>query len=168
MFSKIQYDAKRKILSDLGSDISSLGLHNRTFEVNKRVFETSVIEPALRLHEDMCFSIPQYRTEIPRGGLDISWTLKDITTWREVKKPGETKDGVYCLYPAIVQRGGGDKDQKVLVKPVGIVNLPLAASTESVAHEDDDQISHNRRQRGTPDSRFRFRPRTRWFRWLER
>jgi hypothetical protein len=74
----------------------------------------------------MCISIPQYYIETPKQAPNISWTLRDINSWKKVEELNETKGSVYCLYPAIVQRGGENKDQVVLVKPLGIVNLPLA------------------------------------------
>jgi len=102
------------------------------FEKHVMALERYIFDPAVKLHLAMCTSTSQYCIEIPEQALNVSWTLRDIGTWMKVKKLNETKGGIHCLYPAIVQRGVGDKDGAVLVKPVFIVNLPLALNDSSL------------------------------------
>jgi len=69
---------------------------------------------------------PKFRSgTIPEQALDASWTLKDIGTWRKVKKINEIEGVFYCLYLAIVRLGVGDEERVELVKPVVVVKVPL-------------------------------------------
>ena len=115
-------------------------LNRSAFKRHEAVLRQEIFEPAVKLHQAIRTSVRQYdmsRSDrqyymsgpAPNG----SCTLRDIGTWKKVEKVNEIEGGIYCLYPAIVWRGVGDKDTDTeLVKPVLVVNLPILSREQTV------------------------------------
>ena len=146
-FKNRQSDGLEHITHSAKKAISPWVLDRKAFAKHEQTLRQEILGPALKLHQIMRTSIRRYDMRRPEFRVETeseqkrgeSWTMKDIGTWRTVKKSEKIAKPIYCLYPSIVRCEVGD-EVKALVKPVVVVALtepslsrgPMTTEPESV------------------------------------
>ena len=100
------------------------------FKVEAR-FRDEILDPAIKLHQDLKSASHQYETKYieildrlsPRQMLD-EWDLKDADTWQKVRVERDVGRALYCLHPSIIRSRAESKIPIVVAKPVIVVGGP--------------------------------------------
>ena len=100
------------------------------FKVEGR-FRTEILDPAIKLHQDLKSASHQYETRYieisdrlsPRQMLD-EWDLKDANTWQKVRVERDVGRALYCLHPSVIRLRAESTTPIVVAKPVIVVEGP--------------------------------------------
>ena len=114
----------RRILSDWMLDAgSSVKLESR--------FQRDILDPAIRLHQNLSSSSHKYTMEpiqvlkeLSPGQMLNEWVLKDADEWRQVKKENRVGKALYCLHPPLLRHRPNGGAPIVIMKPVIVVVRP--------------------------------------------
>lgn len=123
--------ASRKICKDLSGFLSPCLLEAGPFAKVEGTFRREILDPAIKLHQDLRSSSHQYDTRhitffdrlSPKQMLE-EWDLKDADSWLEPRGEKKVGKALYCLHPSIVRLRTKDLDPIVIVKPVIVVTSP--------------------------------------------
>lgn len=122
--------ASRSICNDLSDFLSPWLLEAGPFAKVEESFRREILDPAIRLHQDLRSSCYRYDTKLitdigrlsPKQMLE-EWELKDADTWLKPRGENAVGKALYCLHPPILRL----RDQGppiVLVKAVMVVASP--------------------------------------------
>lgn len=94
-------------------------------------FRQEILDPAIKLHQDLKSSSHQYETKrmsvfdgLSSRQMLEEWYLKDADTWQKVRSEKEVGRALYCLHPSIVRLRAKGTTPTVVAKPVIVVERP--------------------------------------------
>lgn len=123
--------ASKRICSDLSGILSPWLLEAGPFARVEGRFRREILDPAIKLHQDLRSSSHRYDTrpisiskEIsPKEMLD-EWDLKDADLWQKPRGEKEVGKALYCLHPPIFRLRGIGRPPIVIAKAVIVVASP--------------------------------------------
>lgn len=123
--------ASRRICSDLSGIISPWLLEAGPFAKVEGRFRREILDPAIKLHQDLRSSSHRYDTRLipisneisPKQMLD-EWDLKDADKWQKPRGEKEVGKALYCLHPPIFRLRGTGRPPIVVAKAVIVVANP--------------------------------------------
>ena len=94
-------------------------------------FRDDILDPAIKLHQDLKSASHQYETRYievldrlsPKQMLD-EWDLRDVDTWQKVRAERDVGRALYCLHPSIIRLRAEGTTPIVVAKPVIVVQGP--------------------------------------------
>ena len=100
------------------------------FKVEAR-FKDEILDPAIKLHQDLKSASHQYETKhinvldrlSPKQMLE-EWDLKDANTWQKVRAERDVGRALYCLHPSTIRLRAESTTPIVVAKPVIVVEGP--------------------------------------------
>ena len=121
-------------------------LDSHTFAKLEIQFQQEILEPAIRLHQDIRISTYRYQMDerdIPTGlsSRDMldQWSLKDVDTWGPIKKGSEDLKRLGCLHPPLIRIRNSDGVAVNLSKPVMVVSvLPPRSKVRTHEHNGEE------------------------------
>ena len=145
-----EYDTRlerdsRMICNHLGGLLSPWLLDAGPFAKVEGRFRREILDPAIKLHQDLKSSSHQYEVRhvpvldqlTPKQMLD-QWELKDADLWQKPRGEKEVGKALYCLHPSIVRLRTGSMTPIVIAKPVIVVTRP---ERENTSNADSDKSS---------------------------
>ena len=123
----------RKICSDLGHFFSPWLLGAGPFAKVEERFRQEILDPAIRLHQDLKSSSYRYEFDTisnavfdelsPRQLFD-RYDLKDADSWLEPRSEKDVGRALYNLHPSIVRLRTRGKHPIAITKPVMVISNP--------------------------------------------
>ena len=152
--------ASRRICNKLSGFLSPWLLEAGPFAKVEGRFKCEILDPAIKLHQDLRSSSHRYDTRphtvikklSPKQILD-EWELKDADTWQKPRGEKEVGKALYCLHPAVHRLRTQGRPPIVIVKAVMVVQPPrrrLLITPESSSAKHDlprDSKSHTEKER---------------------
>ena len=123
----------RRICSDLGPFFSPWLLGAGPFAKVEERFRHEILDPAIRLHQDLKSSSHRYEFDaIPSAVFDElsprqlfdRYDLKDADSWLEPRHEKDVGRALYNLHPSVVRLRTRGKDPIAIKKPVMVVSNP--------------------------------------------
>lgn len=123
--------ASKNISYDLNRFLSPYLLKAGPFDKVKSRFKRDILDPAIKLHQDIRSSSHQYEMKritvfdrlSPKEMLG-EWELKDADVWQKPRGEKEVGKALYCLHPSISRLRTMGKPPIVIAKPVIVVTSP--------------------------------------------
>ncbi len=130
--------ASRKICNRLRRILSPCLFEAGPFAKVEARFKREILDPAIRLHQDLRCSSHRYDTRpitdfdklSPKQMLD-EWGLKDADTWQKPRSEREVGKALYCLHPSIIRLRTKGTFPMLIAKPVIVVT---SAERESISN----------------------------------
>ena len=138
-------EASRKICWDLDRYLSPYLLEAGPFARVEGRFRREILDPAIKLHQDLRSSSHQYYTTrikvfdrlSPKQMLD-EWDLKDADLWQRTRGEKEVGKALYCLHPSIIRLRTKGQPPIVITKPVIVVT---SAERERISYPQGNRNS---------------------------
>lgn len=140
--------ASKNISYDLNRFLSPYLLKAGPFDKVKGRFKRDILDPAIKLHQDIRSSSHQYEMKritvfdrlSPKEMLD-EWELKDADVWQKPRGEKEVGKALYCLHPSISRLRTMGKPPIVIAKPVIVVTSPERERNSNPCGNKDSLLS---------------------------
>ena len=124
-------EVSRGICNSLNNILSPWLFEAGPFTKVEERFRQEILDPTIKLHQDLKSSSHQYETRrtkvydtIPSKQMLDQWYLKDADTWQRVRSEREVGRALYCLHPSIIRLRAKGTTPIVVAKPVIVVKSP--------------------------------------------
>lgn len=123
--------ASRRICNDLNGLLSPWLLEAGPFAKIEGSFRQEILDPAIKLHQDLSSSSYRYDTSLipvngrlsPKQMLE-EWELKNADTWQTPRSENRIGKALYCLHPPIYRLRSGGRPPIAIAKAVMVVASP--------------------------------------------
>ena len=141
-------EVSRDICNRLNNILSPWLFEAGPFTKVEERFRQEILDPAIKLHQDLKSSSHQYETRrtnvfdrVSSRQMLEEWYLKDADTWQKVRSEREVGRALYCLHPSIVRLRAKGTIPIVVAKPVIVVKSPARERVPDPRSHKDSPLS---------------------------